>query len=210
MSYPHKTKRKGVSPLIAAVLLIAFTMAVAALLTAWVTQFTTAQKEESEKYQEKIDCSGSNFVLNEDFVFYEEVNEDDWNSRRDGYSSYVFGDGTSAYDETYVMSVRLENIGFNPVQLERVEVWFSNKTIPEYLDLEDGFYSDYYSGEGYENGIIIEEDADAIIFVNPYITTSGIKTETDVGHVEKLKFFSSCDGVWYVLDMPNGGWNTDA
>lgn len=33
-------KRKGISPLIAAVLLIAFTMAVAAILTAWVTSFT--------------------------------------------------------------------------------------------------------------------------------------------------------------------------
>lgn len=33
-------KRKGISPLIAAVLLIAFTMAVAAILTAWVTTFT--------------------------------------------------------------------------------------------------------------------------------------------------------------------------
>ncbi|MDY6777803.1 MAG: archaellin/type IV pilin N-terminal domain-containing protein, partial [Candidatus Nanohaloarchaea archaeon] len=33
-------KRKGISPLIAAVLLIAFTLAVAAILTAWVTTFT--------------------------------------------------------------------------------------------------------------------------------------------------------------------------
>ncbi|MCJ7450243.1 MAG: hypothetical protein MUP58_00710 [Candidatus Nanohaloarchaeota archaeon QJJ-9] len=51
-------KRKGISPLIAAVLLIAFTMAVAAILTAWVTQFTQdttgAVGNESERV---IQCS---------------------------------------------------------------------------------------------------------------------------------------------------------
>ncbi|MEA3230037.1 MAG: archaellin/type IV pilin N-terminal domain-containing protein, partial [archaeon] len=61
-------RKKGISPLIAAVLLIAFTMAIAALLTTWVTQFTESQQKESEKYQEKIECSGSNFIANRDFV----------------------------------------------------------------------------------------------------------------------------------------------
>ncbi len=50
--------RKGVSPLIAAVLLIAFTMAVAAILTAWVTTFTqdTASQVGNESEQ-LISCS---------------------------------------------------------------------------------------------------------------------------------------------------------
>ncbi|MCJ7479212.1 MAG: hypothetical protein MUP63_03495 [Candidatus Nanohaloarchaeota archaeon QJJ-7] len=51
-------ERKGVSPLIAAVLLIAFTMAVAAILTAWVTTFTQEQTEQLGNQSEKqIDCS---------------------------------------------------------------------------------------------------------------------------------------------------------
>ncbi|MDY6769444.1 MAG: archaellin/type IV pilin N-terminal domain-containing protein [Candidatus Nanohaloarchaea archaeon] len=50
--------RKGVSPLIAAVLLIAFTMAVAAILTAWVTTFTQEQTAElGNKSAKQIDCS---------------------------------------------------------------------------------------------------------------------------------------------------------
>lgn len=50
--------RKGVSPLIAAVLLIAFTMAVAAILTAWVTTFTQEQTDAlGNKSEEQIDCS---------------------------------------------------------------------------------------------------------------------------------------------------------
>jgi len=51
-------KRKGISPLIAAVLLIAFTMAVAAILTAWVTTFTQETTSDvGNKTQEQISCS---------------------------------------------------------------------------------------------------------------------------------------------------------
>ncbi len=51
-------KRNGISPLIAAVLLIAFTMAVAAILTAWVTTFTQETTTEvGDKGQEQIECS---------------------------------------------------------------------------------------------------------------------------------------------------------
>ncbi|MDY6769918.1 MAG: CARDB domain-containing protein [Candidatus Nanohaloarchaea archaeon] len=50
--------RQGVSPLIAAVLLIAFTMAVAAILTAWVTSFTEQRSQElSNKSEQLIQCS---------------------------------------------------------------------------------------------------------------------------------------------------------
>ncbi len=53
-----RTQRKGVSPLIAAVLLIAFTMAVAAILTAWVTTFTQEQTETvGEQSEQVIECS---------------------------------------------------------------------------------------------------------------------------------------------------------
>jgi flagellin-like protein len=51
-------KRKGISPLIAAVLLIAFTMAVAAILTAWVTTFTQDTTSEiSNESSRLVQCS---------------------------------------------------------------------------------------------------------------------------------------------------------
>ncbi|MDY6771549.1 MAG: archaellin/type IV pilin N-terminal domain-containing protein [Candidatus Nanohaloarchaea archaeon] len=50
--------RKGISPLIAAVLLIAFTMAVAAILTAWVTTFTKQTTGQvGNKSQRLVACS---------------------------------------------------------------------------------------------------------------------------------------------------------
>ena len=48
--------KKGISPLIAAVLLIAFTMAVAGILATWATQFV---KTESEAAVEEQKCVGS-------------------------------------------------------------------------------------------------------------------------------------------------------
>ena len=51
-------ERKGISPLIAAVLLIAFTMAVAAILTAWVTSFTQRTTEDVGNTSEQlVSCS---------------------------------------------------------------------------------------------------------------------------------------------------------
>lgn len=51
-------RRKGISPLIAAVLLIAFTLAVAALLTAWVTTFTQDTTDAvGDRSTEVIECS---------------------------------------------------------------------------------------------------------------------------------------------------------
>lgn len=56
--------RRGVSPLIAAVLLIAFTMAVAAILTAWVTTFTQQQTETiGNQTTENIECSFANLEI---------------------------------------------------------------------------------------------------------------------------------------------------
>jgi len=51
-------ERKGISPLIAAVLLIAFTMAVAAILTAWVTSFTQSTTEDvGNRSEQLVSCS---------------------------------------------------------------------------------------------------------------------------------------------------------
>ncbi len=56
--------KKGVSPLIAAVLLIAFTMAVAAILTAWLTSFTTQKtKYVGNKSSQVIACSYAGIAI---------------------------------------------------------------------------------------------------------------------------------------------------
>ncbi len=46
--------RKGISPLIAAVLLIAFTMAIAGIMATWATQFSTQKIEQSSAEAECI------------------------------------------------------------------------------------------------------------------------------------------------------------
>lgn len=52
-------KRKGISPLIAAVLLIAFTMAVASIFAQWAPQLIQdAQGDTSERAESIQDCSG--------------------------------------------------------------------------------------------------------------------------------------------------------
>jgi len=57
-------KQKGVSPLIAAVLLIAFTMAVAAILTAWLTTFTKEQTENvGNRSNQVISCSYAGIAI---------------------------------------------------------------------------------------------------------------------------------------------------
>lgn len=54
------SKRKGISPLIAAVLLIAFTMAVASLFAQWAPQLiNSAQDDASEQREEVQRCSGA-------------------------------------------------------------------------------------------------------------------------------------------------------
>ncbi|MBW6462350.1 MAG: hypothetical protein K0B07_04860 [DPANN group archaeon] len=162
-------ERKGVSPLIAAVLLIAFTMALTALLTAWVTQFTKTQQDDTVKYQKKIECSGSNFIINNDFT-------------------RIFHNETGDY-----ISVRLENIGFNDVWIEKIVVWYSNRTLPEYLDIEQ---------------FSIPEDKDIVQSIDIYKSETGLNLESNVGDLKKIQFMSSCDGVWFILERPVIGWNT--
>ncbi|MFB6189984.1 MAG: archaellin/type IV pilin N-terminal domain-containing protein [Candidatus Nanohaloarchaea archaeon] len=62
-------KRKGISPLIAAVLLIAFTMAVASLFAQWAPQLIQgAQRDTSNTTQELQRCTGLNIdVVQSDF-----------------------------------------------------------------------------------------------------------------------------------------------
>ena len=64
--------RKGISPLIAAVLLIAFTMAVAGILTAWVTTFTQDTADQvGEDAEQTVSCSFGGLSI------YEAVHDED-------------------------------------------------------------------------------------------------------------------------------------
>jgi len=53
--------RKGVSPLVAAVLLIAVTMTIAAMLSYWASGFVRSRTEEWEKQLPAGECSFANF-----------------------------------------------------------------------------------------------------------------------------------------------------
>ncbi len=57
--------KKGLSPLIATVILVAFTMAVAAILIVWITDFTRGRTAEvSDRGEKQILCSYSTLEIN--------------------------------------------------------------------------------------------------------------------------------------------------
>lgn len=95
---------KGVSPLIASVLLIAFTMAIAAVLTAWISSFTTAQKEKTAVFEEKIQCNYGFIENDNDFTEYNE---------------------TSALFKT-----RVKNTGTIDISVGKYQVWFKDVPVP--------------------------------------------------------------------------------
>lgn len=61
--------RKGISPFIASVLLIAFAIAVAGIFSGWITSFTKETTEEVKKHSEKrVTCSYGGIAL-DDLVY---------------------------------------------------------------------------------------------------------------------------------------------
>ena len=103
------SKRKGVSPLIAAVLLIAFTMAIAAILTAWIASFTQEQRDNSKVFEKKISCAYSNIELDDEYAKFDPVNK----------IFYAF----------------ITNTGADAITLTKVSVWIdNNKQLPIMLD----------------------------------------------------------------------------
>lgn len=61
-----KSRQKGISPLVAVIMLIAFTMIVAGILAGWATRFATEQRSMLEK------CVRSNIVIKK--AIYDNVN----------------------------------------------------------------------------------------------------------------------------------------
>ncbi|MCK5698230.1 MAG: type IV pilin [Candidatus Aenigmarchaeota archaeon] len=106
------SKRKGVSPLIAAVLLIAFTMAIAAILTAWIAGFTQDHKEKSEAFDRQISCAYSNIELDRDYARWDPTNQ----------IFYGF----------------VSNTGVDAITLTKVETWVDNeKQLPIKLNISE-------------------------------------------------------------------------
>ena len=99
---------KGVSPLIASVLLIAFTMAIAAVLTAWISSFTTGQKEKAAKSEAKIDCSYGFLENDQSFTEY----------------------NATDYISNGLLKLRIKNIGTIDVSLGSYQVWYNNVATP--------------------------------------------------------------------------------
>lgn len=95
------TRRKGVSPLIAAVLLIAFTMAIAAILTAWIASFTQEQRDNSKVFEKKISCAYSNIEIDDEYSKFDKVNN----------IFYAF----------------ITNTGADAITLTKVSAWADNK-----------------------------------------------------------------------------------
>ncbi|MFH0957024.1 MAG: archaellin/type IV pilin N-terminal domain-containing protein [Candidatus Aenigmatarchaeota archaeon] len=62
-----RNKRKGISPLVAVIMLIAFTMIVAGILAGWATRFATEQRSMLEK------CVRANVVIKK--AVYDDVNK---------------------------------------------------------------------------------------------------------------------------------------
>ncbi len=92
--------KKGVSPLIAAVLLIAFTMAVAAILTAWISTFTSSHVEKSAEFEEKIQCAYADLRADKNFVRY--------NATSGMFSVWLENPGT---EKVLVLSMTVEYLG---------------------------------------------------------------------------------------------------
>lgn len=93
-----RKRKKGVSPLIAAVLLIAFTMAIAAILTAWISGFTVEQQEKAEISEEKIKCLYINLDIDPELSYF--------NGSR--FKTYI------------------DNIGTEPAEITKIQIWLSS------------------------------------------------------------------------------------
>jgi len=102
---------KGVSPLIASVLLIAFTMAIAAMLTAWISSFTTSQKEKTAVFEEKIQCNYGFFENDIDFSQYNQSQQ--------------------------LLKTRIKNTGTVDLSIGKYQVWYDGGAAPTVWNVMD-------------------------------------------------------------------------
>jgi len=97
-----RKKLKGISPLVAAVMLIAVTMTIAGILAFWASSFTTQQTTTIQNQTEVItECSGARFKI-----------------------------FTSFYDsDNKIHRIMLENKGPSPVKIVGVDYVYSDKVV---------------------------------------------------------------------------------
>ena len=167
---------KGISPLVAAVLLIAFTMAVGALITAWVTNITKGSQEKVEEGQKKIECSYTSIDIRSEFV---RINT--------SYNGNVIWEG-------YIV-----NNGLNPITVDRIQLYDTTGkgsriykfTTPVNLKKDESKYIDVNITLPYnELGITSPDELDKIRLYTVCEGTTGL--------------VSKPYGGWLPLDSPIG------
>jgi len=194
--YMIQRKRKAVSPLIAAVLLIAFTMVIAAILTAWVTTFTQDKRQDTDVYNEQMKCAGANFKADPLFAAYNR---------------------SSDAEETYLYA-KLQNIGFESILISKVWVTFSEVSNPLQVDLPEAIIST----DADLTNVSVGEDANDIIEafildkndlktftinVTQLVTADDVYAMSTFKPPTSVKFDTDfCEGVWTELRKPVTGW----
>lgn len=103
--------RKAVSPLVASVLLIAFTMAIAAVLTAWLSTFTATTKEQAAVSERQIACGKARLDIDRGYIFYNSTDE--------------------------ILKAEIRNSGDYDVKLTNYQTWYRESPITYVWTLAD-------------------------------------------------------------------------
>lgn len=151
-------KMKGLSPLVAAVLLIAFTMTVAALLTVWIKSFTYRQQTIAEESERKIECSYVNLEIRPEFARY----NTSWNGKDHIFEAYIINTGLSEVDIEQVQIFNRYGDSTTPRPLG--EIINLKKDESKYVDIN-------ITSLAQKLGINDENDLDKVVF---YTSCSGI------------------------------------
>ncbi len=121
--------RKGLSPIVAAVILIAATMSIAGILTFWTTSFITKKLNESSSVNSETSCLGAEFKLN--------------SASFNNGTLYLRLDNRRNIDLTlenlylFYSGNRMETVPLSSFLLKGNEI----KQLPPILDVEPGFVS---------------------------------------------------------------------
>lgn len=164
---------KGISPLIASVLLIAFTMAIAAVLTAWITQFTEQKQQETSEYEESVACSGANIKVIKDFDYWDSSNKN--------------------------FSTKIKNTGFIILNVEKIRVWYVSSAVNNDRPQDIALSSISFTRAG-----VVKQLINSTLAIDK-------KEEVSVdillpGEPSKVRFLTSCEGVWTDAVRPSIGW----
>jgi len=167
--------RKGVSPLVASVLLIAFTMAIAAMLVAWITSFTQQTRAQSAVFEEQIRCGYASIsIIDTDFTQYD--------------ASYP-----KAGNNYSVLSLRIQNDGrLSNIIINSYQVKYMGVPTPVTWRITPGI----------EISRSAENNTITALFP---LTNSGNATLPDANRPERIRINTVCADVFRELTGPFGG-----